>query len=219
MLKNLVKRRDDADAATSFEAVTADDPIAKLTDWSPAKGGGTNIKTHNLHQVHGQRLEFRCSIGLILFCGVFIAIGIGALIGASVLFMKGDQQVDLGALIGLPIFGLFFGAIGFFLLRSGLTPTVFDLGQGYYCKDRRKPEHMMDPSQLKNYARLEQIHAIQLISEHCSTKNSSYASYELNLVLKDGSRLNVIDHGNLTTIRRDAQTLATFLGKPLWDAI
>ena len=42
--------------------------------------------------------------------------------------------------------------------------------------------------------------------------------YEINLILHDSSRLNVVHHGNKKRIRRDAATLAEFLGKPLWDA-
>ncbi len=61
------------------------------------------------------------------------------------------------------------------------------------------------------------MHALQLISEYVSGK-SSYYSYELNLVLDDGSRINVVDHGNLAAIREDAGKLALFLAKPLWDA-
>jgi hypothetical protein len=47
---------------------------------------------------------------------------------------------------------------------------------------------------------------------------NSYYSYELNLVLDDGSRINVVDHGNLDRLRSDAQTLSRFLDKPVWDA-
>ncbi len=35
--------------------------------------------------------------------------------------------------------------------------------------------------------------------------------YELNLILKDGSRLNVVDHGNRDALQGDARTLAEFL--------
>ncbi len=52
-----------------------------------------------------------------------------------------------------------------------------------------------------------------------SGNKSSYYSYELNLVLNDGSRINVVDHGNLKRLRSDTQTLSQFLGKPVWDAI
>jgi hypothetical protein len=57
------------------------------------------------------------------------------------------------------------------------------------------------------------------LTEYVSGNKSSYYSYELNLVLDDGSRINVVDHGNLERLRSDAQTLSQFLGKPVWDAI
>ena len=65
---------------------------------------------------------------------------------------------------------------------------------------------------------LGEIHGIQIIKEYCSTKNGGYYSYELNLVLKDASRVNVLDHGNGARLRRDADELAGFLGGvPVWD--
>ena len=38
-----------------------------------------------------------------------------------------------------------------------------------------------------------------------------------NLVLADGSRVNVVDHGDLGQVRADAAMLAEFLSVPLWD--
>ena len=64
-----------------------------------------------------------------------------------------------------------------------------------------------------------EIHAIQLISEHVSGNKSSYYSYELNLVSRDGVRTNVVDHGKLDQVREDAKTLAEFLEVPVWDGI
>ena len=98
-----------------------------------------------------------------------------------------------------------------------MTPRVFDLSHGYYCRSRIKPEHAFDPSKIKDHVRLTDIHALQLISEYVSGDKSSYYSYELNLVLKDASRINVVDHGARSTIYRDAQDLSVFLGKPLWS--
>ena len=67
-------------------------------------------------------------------------------------------------------------------------------------------------------APLSSIHALQLLSEFVSGSKSSYYSYELNLVLNDGSRINVVDHGNLERLRSDASALSRFLDKPVWDA-
>jgi len=59
---------------------------------------------------------------------------------------------------------------------------------------------------------------LQLLSEYVSGDKSSYYSYELNLVLDEASRINVVDHENLEQLRGDARTLAQFLDKLLWDA-
>ncbi len=42
-------------------------------------------------------------------------------------------------------------------------------------------------------------------------------TYELNIVLKSGARMSVIDHDVAAVIREDASTLATFLQVPVWD--
>ncbi|MFT6213337.1 MAG: hypothetical protein ACJARD_001473 [Alphaproteobacteria bacterium] len=75
---------------------------------------------------------------------------------------------------------------------------------------------------------MDNIYALQIISETISetTGNSNdnhrrtryFKSYELNVVLKDGSRVNILDHGKIERLTEDAQKLSQFLGKPLWSA-
>ena len=48
---------------------------------------------------------------------------------------------------------------------------------------------------------------------------SSYYSYELNLVLEDGARLNVVDHGDLKALQADAEILSEYLQVPVWDGV
>ena len=52
-----------------------------------------------------------------------------------------------------------------------------------------------------------------------NTKNSSFTSYEINLILKDWSRINVIDHWNKNAILEDAKILWDFLRVRVWDNI
>ena len=87
-----------------------------------------------------------------------------------------------------------------------------------FWKGRKAPNEVLDIHALKNACKLEDIYALQLIAEYVRGNKSSYYSYEMNLVLKDGNRLNVVDHGNQTKLREDAQALATFLKVPVWDA-
>ena len=77
--------------------------------------------------------------------------------------------------------------------------------------------------------RLGGIHAIQLLPERGLTKGafspqglsnqSFYTSYELNLVNHRGGRLNLVDHADLTALRRDGERLAQFLDVPFWDGV
>jgi len=183
--------------------------MALHTDWSPLVGGGSNFRSHKLDCSDANRWAFKVSIGGILFSAVFIAMGLG-------IFTASFWQED--KVIFMRLFGAAFAAAGGALWWTMSTPTIFDKKRGYYCKGRKRPEAIFDRSKLKNYAELERIHALQLIAEQVSGKNKSYLSFELNLVLIDGTRLNVTDHGSHTGIREDARKLAEFLGKPLWDA-
>ena len=117
------------------------------------------------------------------------------------------------------LFGAIFTCVGGCIFYFGTQPVVFDRQKGFFWKGRTAPHEVLRKDRLKNFAKLDQIHALQLLSEYCRGNKSSYYSYEINLVLRDGQRLNVIDHGNPTKIREDAETVAAFLGKPVWDAI
>ena len=45
-----------------------------------------------------------------------------------------------------------------------------------------------------------------------------FNNYELNIIKKDASRMNVVDHGDLSVLRRDAQILAEHISVPVWEA-
>ena len=49
--------------------------------------------------------------------------------------------------------------------------------------------------------------------------NAQFFSYEVNIVFRDGRRINAIDHGDLEQTRQEVKKLSNFLGKPLWDAV
>ncbi len=201
-----------------FDPARFGDPVAMQTEWTPIKRGGTNFRTHTVAQTGMARFEFRASAGAYLFYLVFLVAGLAVAIGIPASeYFKGDFAV--GAKLVLPlVFGLVFASIGGGMLYFGTLPIIFDKGRGFYWKGRTAPYQLANPAVHKNAARLSDIHALQLISELCRAKNSNYYSYELNLVLENGRRLNVVDHGNLEKIRTDTAALARFLGKPAWDA-
>jgi hypothetical protein len=214
-LKKLAARS----AVASVSPSAFNDPLALETEWTPLKSGGANFKTAGLHRVSVSRWEFRSSLGLKLFSAVFVVLGLAVCIVAVNKHWPASGSGWDRELFLIGGVGLLFTLAGSWMAYAGSVPAVFDKNHGYFVKSRKKPEHLVNPTTLKSYSELKRVHALQLLAEHCKGDKSSYFSYELNLVLDDGSRINVIDHGNLQAVRQDAAALAEFLGKPVWDSI
>jgi len=202
----------------AFDPATLYDPVAMQTNWTPVKSGGSNFQTHKLVMIDPNRQEFMATTGAKLFYIIFILIGAGLLIGFPVaIIISANISLELATL--MPAFiGLVFLIAGISLYYFGTSPCVFDKRQGYFWKGRKSPNEVLNKNKLKAFADLKKIHALQIISEYCRSDKNSYYSYELNLVLRDGKRVNVIDHGNYEKLIDDARMLASFLGKPVWDA-
>lgn len=207
---------------TPFDPSQFNDPVADQTSWGPLKGGGTNFCTHKMKRVSKTRIEFKTTLGAKLFSGIFGFAGLGIMIGGGFLLAKGNTNDALGGMIFMELFGAVFALVGCGLYYSMSTPTVLDAKLGLYWKGRKDPTLPSNRDLMKVCVELAEIHAIQLLSEYCrgSGKNSSsYWSYELNFVLTDGERVNVVDHGNLVRIRKEAAQLADLLKLPVWDAV
>ena len=198
-----------------FDPSTIDDPVAMKTKWTPAKSGGASFCTHRLVRAGSDRIEFQPSAGAKFFYLVFIVVGLGVLIYFSFLGITGSSSE-----VFIPIsVGFIFSTVGSVMLYMGTTPVVFDKNRGFFWKSRQGPEKTTTHSSAKKSTRLKNIHALQLVSEYCRGNKSSFYSHELNLVLSNGRRINVVDHGNGEKLKGDARTLAAFLEKPIWDAL
>lgn len=185
-----------------------DDTFARTIEWDPLKSGGTNFRTHRLVEVSPDCHAFRGTVGLYLFFGLFLAIGLGVI---ALFVWQGD--FSFGSILFLLLFGGVFSAVGLYGFRSGLQAPVFDRVQGWWWKGRDHRQASRDDKGM-----LQDIYALQLLTEIVEGDESTYPSYELNLVLTDGTRRNLVDHGKLAPLRTEAETLARFLGVPLWDA-
>lgn len=185
-----------------------EDPVAARVRWEPLVRGGASFRTRNLVTVSPDRLEFPASVGMKLFGGAFVAAGLLAI----------WLTVSAGAWLPMLI-GLLFAGVGIWLVRGGTAPVVFDRRHGAFWKGRLPPYEARNTADIKDYATLDRIHALQIVSEHVRGNKTSYTSYELNVVLADGERINVVDHGDYKALRAHATTLAAFLDRPLWDAV
>lgn len=196
-----------------------DDPLALETSWAPAARGGASFGTHRLRRSSAHRVEFVPTGAWKLFCLVFLLGGLGVLA-----WHLGRYDLDQLALSDPATFvplvvGVIFLGAGAGMGWVGSTPRVFDKGRAMYWRGRREPAIVGTRAPDGASAPLAAIHALQLLSERVSGNKNTYTSYELNLVLSDGSRINVVDHGRLEQLRADARTLGDFLDKPIWDAI
>ena len=130
----------------------------------------------------------------------------------------------------VPLFGLGFGILGCVLMLGAAVflwfvarrPIVLDRTSGFFWKGKRNPSQN-DPPSIRVCAPLGEAIGLQILSEYVVSRDSDgdshrFHSYELNLVLIDGSRANIVDHGNLKALRNDAAMVSEFLGVPVWDA-
>lgn len=174
-------------------------------DWGPLKSGGASFKTHRLVEISTLRIEYKASVGSIVFGSIFVMAGFGIF---SINFFN---EVNFW----IALFGVVFASAGGYMLKTVFEPIVFDKSLGYFWKGKKSPRQATDISEIKTVAKLDDIYGIQVIKEHVKSsskgKDTSYYSYEINLILNSGDRINVVDYGNADSILQDASKLSKFL--------
>ena len=220
MFRNLIDKIKSLadDGSEPFDPATFDDPIALKTDWSPLKGGGANFCTRKLVQASPLRYEFRATAGAICFYLIFFGIGMAALV-FSIFQIVSNEKIFVPEILIPGGVGIVFAIIGGTTLYFGTLPVVFDKQHNCFWRGKISDDELIYATANEQLMPFQEIHAIQLIKEYIHSKNSSYHSYEMNLISRDGVRTNVVDHGNLEKIQADAQTLAEFLEVPVWNGI
>ncbi len=185
---------------------------------TPLKYGGANFKTNTLIQKSSSKLVYKPTISVGLFCFVFIAVGLGVFFFSLLKNYQNSFEFTLDNWMPL-LFGLCFAVAGGFMVYQFYKPIVFDKQLGLFYESYNFKLHNSKATKNKNNViRLKNIIALQIIGEHISSDNGNYKSFELNLVLDNNTRKNVIDHGNLKAIINDASILSAFLDVPIWHA-
>lgn len=208
-----------------FDPSVFGDPLATEISWSPLAGGGTDSRTYEGVLVNPHRYEFRPSKKMITG-GVIVTVLVVISNVAWILFARNLHpktpfpwllQLSWYLFWYLPL-PLFSAWLVWYIWRDLRKSIVFDRNEGWYWKGRTSPSEQATPRVRKDACRLAEIHALQILSEVVRhTKQGSFTSWELNLVLADGTRLDVVDHGSESDLVADARTLATFLSVPLWN--
>ncbi|MEA4862851.1 MAG: hypothetical protein VB042_06040 [Victivallaceae bacterium] len=191
------------DQGPDFAPSVFHDELAFKTGWGPMVSGFGCFSTRKLRVNRGSGAAyFRpgfCSIArgvllLLAVTGLWIFLCTGCL---------RPMGIVLSSVLGLAIVGT--GAT--LLYIHCCTRMVFDLNHRLLC-GRGAPGGELS---------FGSVHVIQLIFSW-NLHRGRPSMYELNLVLNDGSRLNLVDHFNFARMRADAETLSALLDVPIWDA-
>jgi hypothetical protein len=167
-------------------------------DWTPLRPGGTAYSTHRLVATNRGLVFARSwrnwawTLGGLLFAASLTAAGVLSLLRGS--FLGGFIVLPLGMLLVTgALMGLWSRAVRF----EAEQRTVAIGG-------RRVP--------------FSEVFAVQLLGERVREEEApDFDSYELNLVLRDGTRLNVVDHANRGQLEQEAQQLARLIDCQVLD--
>lgn len=221
MLKDIIKKIDSA--IPSFFPVNAaqfNDPVALKTEWKGVRmksGSSSSV----LVQKDENRLTYKPSIIGYVMGIIFIIVGL--LIFGMYFFFSGDAPWFI------MVFGAIFALAGIIMLTQAGSPIVFDRTERMFYRGR-KQQKAPDVTDTKHALSFNDIHAIQLLTRLESHRDDSgnrngfsrthfYKVYEMNLVKHDGDRMYVNTYGKFANARHDANTLADFIGVPVWDGI
>ncbi|WP_034059037.1 hypothetical protein [Lacinutrix jangbogonensis] len=187
--------------------------IKRNTAVTPISEGGSNFETHVLYKKTNNKFLIKPSIGLALFTSAFTLFStcftsfpLYSLITSNTDKWEFNQIWFVG-------FGLLFFCFSLYLLFNYFSPHGFDKTTNLYYRGYKNISSKTDA-----IIKLNNIVALQIIGETIIDEDSRFKSFELNIVLKNGDRINVVDHSNLSGIIDDSKTLSKFLSIPIWHA-
>lgn len=193
--------------------MTDQENLHRTTSWGPVVQGGYTHRSRKLGKVSEDLWEYRATVGYFLFSLLFLVLSwwfAGFLVYS---LLRGVEVPILGLLI---VLGAAVGCGLFF--RKVLKKCIFDFERGIYWErpfGRKRSEHPTG-----KVVQLANVVALQVLSEECEQNHSErrtrfYTSYELNFVLRNGKRRNIIDHGKLKAVVQEARSLSHKLEVPL----
>lgn len=201
-----------------FDPKNLNDDLALKVDWKPLERGGSTSNWRKLIKKNADILHFKVSASYY----VFIAVLFFCLAGAT-----GYLFFDMSSKGISPFKEFNFYVVLFFTMFSALLffvmqPITFNKRVNLFWMGFKKPSNLQVKDKEVDACRLSEIHALQIIKEVCSYRSDSgtryYNSYEINLVLKNLQRINVMDNADVIKIKTYAHEIANFLEVPVWDA-
>lgn len=191
--------------ADGFSPKVFGDKLAEVVDWNPMHKKGT-LKT--LRKVK------KCGYGKFKY-----NIKSSTLATISLLIVCGMSLMVLGVFSFLTQIGdISYNHI--YISLAGMVVVVLNIA--YFLKIRR--QYMFDKNlgifkKAKETIQIKDMHALQIIKKQFSAKNAFHTCYELNIIMKDTSRVFIIDYDQIKDAQDDAAKLSNFLNLKIWEKI
>lgn len=200
--------------------ISADESSLKQRlDWNPLNQSTANFTTDKLFIDSRNRIRSRRTVFYTLFLLVFFTVGSWLLwfvTLASPVYRQGGAMFSEAGFWGdilAMVISVSFICLSTFMLLCYKEVLIEPNGAAINFIDMRflKEEKRMVP--------LANVEALQLLKHYNTSSKNGYWSFEVNVVLKDLSRVNVLAHGGENNAKKDAKTLARFINKPLLSNI
>ena len=189
------------------------DPEAGQADCNSLKSKST-LQFRKLRIVSSSQASFVAGMSE-RFKSLFV-IGFGGLLGIGTAFKL--QETPEPGLVALMLIGLALMGVGVYLYRSADKPVYFDRKNNLFWTGKRPNLSGVDAGP-DSWCRISDLKAIQVLAERVLDEDGPDIIYELNLILADQSRRNVVRHATRKTIEQDGADLATWLDVPFWNGL
>jgi hypothetical protein len=189
-------------------AAEYDDALAATVDRSTIGQLCSSFRSHDLVSVSTDVLEYRPAFGTQVVDTLAV---VGPVLAPGLLLLIAIDRASWLFAVGAV-------ALGFFTLRrldARKLPVVsirFDFVNNRFIKPAATFSGIEYPA---SDIALSDIYALQILRRNIQDSDA-VPGHELNLVLRDASRINVLAHGDHRALLDDAQQIAKKLGVPVW---
>lgn len=182
------------------------DPVAREVEWTSVGIRGGNFKAYTLNKV-ASRYIIKWSIQNKI---MFIIVYIFSFVLVYVAFYQHAKN-------SLSLAFVFFAAA--LLMLLGITYKLFLMNVKTFDADSKMFWEKKTFKGVTVQIPFEKMHAIQIIPVVSSSGDcGDDITFEMNLVLHDGSRLFIMELHELNDTRNAAETLSPYIGGiPIWD--
>lgn len=165
-------------------------------------------------------LKFSPTAGMISFLAMFtiIPLGVASIFLICFYHTKLPVLFMFFALLGILSILTLFMFLTFYIKKITFAPNYFDRNKGIYYAHKPK----LLGADEKTEVTISHIQSLQILSKEKKNKsnrhnNKSHTAYQLNMILRDGSRKNIVSHGSYKDIKEDGESLSKLLGISLLE--